>query len=366
MDDRGNTDTAHSKNKLIFKNFFYNQWLADLPESTQEFAKDLISERNLSHLNKLTINRLSSYFRPSNTHDPEKKMTEDLSDFEKIVEIRLSEICNPDNIASNLSIADVVFLIDQIGQRINDRDVRYLLFFISTHYSLLLYEAYDELSENLSFLSGKSDPDANQMAIPKLYHNRTADIPDYFKIVGNNFFILTGHKFLPPYQSRSSREVALINGWKLADEIKKMTDEILKDPELYTSDNWPLKWRVLEFFILTTSRRYETRDASFSVERTDNWRSDSSFDPFFPSFQARPKNILFEITAPFINFLSPKMAYDRYSDGLYDLVLRCKGSLLNQLYDFRRNNDISKEHDLLSQVAIRNIEVLNDLQWWME
>lgn len=366
MEDRGIGESTHSKNKLIFKNFFYNQWLADLPESIQKIAKTILSERNVNYLNKLTINCLYSFFRQSNPNNPEKNSSGDLSDFEKIVEVRMTEICNPDNIAPNLSIGDVIFLIDQIGQRINSRDARYLLFFISTHYSLLLYEAYDELSGNQSYLSGNYNEVSTQSAIPKLYHNRTADIPDYFKIVGNNFFILTGHKFLPPYQSRSSREVAMIDGWKLADEIKKMKEEILKDPNVYVAENWPLKWSVIEFFILTSSRRYDTRDASFSVERIDNWRSDSSFDPYFQSFLTRPKNILFEITAPFINLLSPKMAYDRYAEGLYDLILKCKGSLLNQLYNFRRNEDITKEHDLLSQVAIRNIEVLNDLQWWME
>lgn len=349
----------HEKNKQAFKNYFYSTWLSDLPYNLQVLANSIRNERILWQLNKSVITLL----------DKESKLTESLkaeradggvSSSEMIIRKRIMEICNPETVAMNISIGDVMFIIERISERLYSSDFRRFLFFITTHYSILLYELYDRLTDSLTH---PAVIEGNQ--IPRLRHNYKDEIEDYFKVVGNNFFVLTGTKFIPLTSTSNPREAVMINGKVLTKEIEKLISAIENNIDNITEDENPTILNLIEFFILTISRRVSTKSGDYSLSDTDSWRTDSTISYLQP-FPVGVKNLLFEATAPFVNILRMEWAYNRFDKDFYRVAKKCKGSLVNKLLNHRRNRNSDEYHDLLSQMAIRNMEVLSDLQWWME
>lgn len=345
MRDRGEkVNDTHEYNKEIFKQFFYDQWVATLPLDMQRIAESIHNEHNMWQLNKTVVSLLADRFRI---------VDDDATD--EANRNRLIEICNTDTVPMNISVGDVEFLVRRIGERHLSEDVRKLMFFITTHYSILLYELYDRMTE-----PNNKKPDAAE-GLPTLRHNIAVDIDDYFKLVGNGFFVLTGSRFIQPDLRGLSREAVMIDGSILRDKIKECIDSYGEESEGTPA----VVFNLLEFFALATSRRISTKDGTFNPVNLDGWRTNNNISYIEP-FNAGAKNVLFDVTAPFTNILQLKRAYDRWHPDFYKAAVECKDSLLNKLLKNRRNKELTEEHDLLSQMAIRNMEVLSDLQWWME
>lgn len=246
----------------------------------------------------------------------------------------------------------------------DSEESRRLLFFIRTHYSMLLYELYDVMThkDNLDdngIVVKKQTPASD----PMMHNSHYSDIPEYFNLVGGGFFTLIGNSFIP-YNS-VPRELVKIDGRVLASEIRWV---INRDKELQEAGNEPDeeftgRLKLVEFFILNCRRPLFVKNKRYVPEDIDYWRADVSSRRFAPFNNA--KNILFDVTAPFVNMIYPRYAYDRFNPDLYDVAFRRKDSLLNSLLAVTRHDKRPKIANLMSCVAIRNMEVLDDLQSWL-
>ena len=351
---------AHKSNKEQFRQYFREQWMETLTLKQHRIAETILNESNIGKLNKLVVSclyELSPHLQKwLNTLDDSGASNQTI-----IRQHKLKEIVNPANNPDNVSIGDVMMLLDLIRKFEDSQDSRRLLFFIMTHYSMLLYELYDDMTcKELLDDNGFKVKQESTSSIPLLRNNNIADYPNYFNLIGGSFFTLSGKTFIP--HLRESRELVKINGWVLVQEVKRLIEEDQKGKHEPLFDE---RLRLVEFFILTLRRHLYIKDGgNYDPEVSDNWRLETATQRFEPFNHA--KNILFDVTAPFVNMIYPRYAYDRFNNKLYDVALKYDCSLLNQILSTgRRYPDGNRFADLMSRMAIRNMEVLQDMHLWL-
>lgn len=363
----------HESNKSVFKNYFYNQCISNLPKQHWDWMRSLISEPNLGKINKLIVSHLFNSYYDLRTYQ-ENENDSQTENNDVIEDDRQNQIVNligiSENKSRNISIGDVMAVLESLKEISDSSDTYKLIFFIKSFYSIMLYEAYDRMT-NIE-LTKELDED---ISIPLLKSDDAYDSVDYFKLVGTSMFLLDGKSFLPPRQgSLEGRELALLDGKKIFDEIRKFVgrskfqdfrdaNNIIKDDEIY-------KFNLIEFFILTSSRRIDLKVEKKYASNMSKWRSWAPIKYFQP-FSYGTKNILFDVSAPFINMVNPMLSYSRYDSRFFEMALKYNGSLLNKLLKTNRRyakDDIihSEETDLMSRVAVRNVEVLEDINKWLK
>lgn len=357
----------HQLNKRQFKQYMHEQWLQTLTPEQQKIARIILAESSISKLNKLVISHIHDYISKKNTGtwlsaEGDSSGTSGITDSSRRI---LKEIVDGANNPTNVSVGDVMFFLNLIRKFEDSEESRRLLFFIRTHYSMLLYELYDDMtsSDNLDD-SGIKSEEQTGTSIPVLRNaNNTGSIPQYFDLVGGSFFTLSGSTFIS--HTGSPRELIKINGRLLAQEIRSIIEEYnnLKQAGSTPNETLTQRLRLVEFFILGSRRNLFTKSLHYSPEASDGWRKDVNACRFAPFNNA--KNILFDVTAPFVNMIYPRFAYDRFNKDLYEIALEWPDSLLNRILDIQRYADRSRFANLMSQVAMRNLEVLDDLHLWL-
>lgn len=358
----------HKDNKAFFKNYFRTQWIPTLDGDYQDFARGLMEETDITKINKEAIEFLVSTSQAFS--DWLSIATDEADDYSSssLLRLRLRDITNRANANVNITVGDVMATASTIGEFENNHKVARLVFFIQTFYSMKLYELYDEMTapKNLNDLGIVEKVDTPQ-TIPVLRNAKNITVPDYLTLAAGDFFVLTGDSFIPFSRTKVSREVRLIDGDVLNENIRKIIDELYdknKKKWLSASIEQIARLRIIEFFVLCTRRSVTLKKANFSLTKADNWRQ--NLDPSYLTKLGGTKNILFEVTAPFFNLVYPEFAYRRFNKELYNLALNYEGSLLNlMLKNGRRYEDRNRFADLMSRVCIRNMEVLNDLQKWL-
>lgn len=373
MKDRHIGKEEHIKNKNAFKNYFHTQWIQHLPGDQQNIVNNILKEKDLTKINKTVVSLLHEYADSLRSQSGNYNI--DNAESGNLNQIRLKEIVNPANYSENVSLGDVMIVLNDLKNLAGSSRINHLIFFVNTFYSMLLYELYDKMTEEADKESDKNkrldDPKEiskknKSPRFPKLKNTKEYSIPDYFKIVGNGFFTLTGDTFInPPKDRRYSRELSMLNGILLYKLIEEVISEYDADKNTaVNSREFVLRLNIAEFFMLCSSRKITSNDGSYTPFRINNWRAESS-QFYFSPFEADSKGILFDITSTFVNLISPSLAFGRYHRRFFDIAINIPGSLTYRLYASRRSHSLDSKHDLMSRSAIRNSEVLNDLNLWL-
>lgn len=372
MPDRQESDDAHYKNKNAFKSYFFTEWLQQLPGEQQEIANSILKEKDYTKLNKTTVSLLHEYAQTLRSRSGES--LQDKTETGNLSRIRLKEIVNPANYSENISIGDVMAVLNDLKNMAGSSKINHLVFFVNTYYSMLLYESYDEMtgfvdSQYLKDEEKKEETQAGndrcRPGFPKLKNTKEYTIPDFFKIVGKGFFTLTGDSFIiPPKNRRYSRELSPVDANLLHELINDLVSRYEEYNDIVKSPEFVLRLSMAEFFILCSSRKIETIDGSYSPFKESDWRAQSS-QFYFSPFEADSKSILFEATAPFVNFVCPKYAYKRFNSKLFEIARKTPGSIAHKLFTSKRSGTLNRMHDVMSRSSIRNAEVLNDLNLWL-
>lgn len=366
------SDETQALNKRVFKDYFFNEWLGIIEPAYRKFAKGLLDEENLAKINLYVVKNLYHLFLSKiQTYselmdDVEKRSIQKRASSLQRERKLLLDILNPSNSYWNVSVGDVVFVMNEVRKSHDSSEVLALLFFIESFYSMKLYETYDKLTL-MTDDSGLNLPAEKNTTAPELKTSVRGDVPEYFRFVGGSFFAPTGDYFTPLSltDKSPSREYTVINGRRLMDFIRSVEKQYQDlfpegsdDKDVIIPSALSEHLRFCEFFMLTVKLREDSRSFG-ALYRLAN-------DPlYFKNFGYTSMYMVFDITMPFFNAVYPEFAYSRFGKRLYEFAKKDKNSLLNKMIHHRSREKNNDTWELMSKAALRNMEILEDITAWL-
>lgn len=352
-------------NKQQFKRYFFSTWLDSLEVDVRSVAIKLINETEPTLFNKKVIDLIRNMYADATSKelkshkmyfDIDSAMAKDANEIK--VEDNFRNILEPKNLAYNISIGDVFYVLDRLLRMETSASVHRLIFFIKALYSIKLYEWYDEMTD-MNETTKKPLPTEKKPYTGDFLVN----INDYMKLVGGNFFCLDGETVLPPKRINSfvEREIRLING-KTFFELLKQVLHICRNSPTHENEMIQLaeedltKMHVVEFFMLTISRYVWTTDKTLSESGSHRYRLGA--DAFYNrQIGEQMTNLKFDFLSPFFTLIDIEHSYGRFNEEIFGYAKRVENTLYNKimgLFEFDR-------HRHLSSICIRNAEVLDEL-----
>lgn len=341
-----NRSTEQKQNQKQFKQYFFNTWTQQLSVEYRLIAYRLISIESDIAFNKAVVANLM-------TLDILKNST------------RFKLIADPSNYAYNVSLGDVMRILEYLDQDESDMQLQLFVFFVRSLYSIKLYEYYDFVTEDITANHYPKPEDIDQAG--EIYSSDAMfeQANKLQKLVNGQYFSFEVSEALPPQNiqdaENQSRDSKLINGDILIEKIKELgrgKNEI--------DENFKERFRMVEFFMLTTTRLANIK------RKTDSW--ELKRDAFAPSyllpFHSNVKNLVFDVLSPFYNVLNLKNTYNRFDtyfrqtpedSTIYDFAKQNNWSLLSDMIGRNNRGYDDAEHGFLSDAVIRNAEVLNAL-----
>lgn len=352
-------------NKDDFKSYFYQVWTRQLTKEDRKKIMTLVEVVDTTNINKTVVSMLSSYI----DNAEEDHMAQG--------------ILESDNYNYNVSVGDVFYLLDKIERSNVDRERALVLFFIRSFYSIKLYENYDIITENAGALY------PNDSAEEEIYKSgqwlkRTNALQ---RLVNGAYFTFNPSDLIPMNTSpKMYRDTKVYSGMEkdLQEIMKTMAVNIRRFNELPADiqSRFIKKFRVVEFFVLTTKRGIRQRDTrNFSLAK----RNVSM--PYCLTNYQNTNYFVFDVMAPFSNIVNIEYSYNKFtplidSNGdeelFFNFAKEQKGSLLNEMirevakkeYADDYQDEMPQErienicandymiHRLMSNATIRNAEVL--------
>lgn len=385
-----------NSNKLLFKEYFYREWTQRLTgENRTEIEKWLKPENRVAQ-NKL----ISQYLRKFKASGRDYSVwEEDEPGYSKTTDY-FEKITDDSNFSYNVSLGDVFHIISLLEQDRLDAEQETMLFFIKSHYSIMLYEAYDIITEDLSRLYPEAESDEG---ILYRFDERFAHVNELQRMVGN-YFSYEPNELLPTdSDSGSSYDIRKLD---LDTDTKNLKDSVWSEilnaawdglkKLVYFSESVAVKERdeilesvrIAEFFMLTVSRNIPSKEIRYNPLVSDFRRN---VRPAYVQYLYSPmKYFLFDALMPFAAMTNLPFAYNRFyklyikedpfffNEDFFSLALQTKGTLLRDMIEVAWENrhddclpdDFDKKlnnledgyteylHNLLSDAVIRNGEVL--------
>lgn len=358
-----NKETAN--NKEDFKSYFFQVWTRQLSKEDREKVMTLVNVVDTTNINKTVVTMLAPYIE--NTQDD-----------------RMAEgILEADNYNYNVSIGDVFYLLDKIERSNVDKERALVLFFIRSFYSIKMYENYDIITETAGALY-PNDNDEEEIYKSGQWLKRTNALQ---RLVNGAYFTFNPEDLIPMSASpKMYRDTKVYSGMvkdfreifsTMAERIRRFND-MSSEAQI----DFIQKFRVIEFFALTTKRGIRQRDTrNFSLAK----RNVSM--PYSLTNYQNTNYFVFDVMAPFSNIVNIAFAYNKFSplikdnddeELFFNFAKRQKWSLLNEMirevkrkeYADEHQDEIPQEeidnvcandymmHRLMSNATIRNSEVL--------
>lgn len=344
-----NSPETHKQNQRQFKQYFFNTWTQQLTEQYRIIAHKLVEIESDIAFNKAVIANLMTL-----------PLLHDNAQFRSITDTA--------NYAYNISLGDIMRILEYLSQDESDIQLQLLLFFIRSLYSMKMYESYDFITDVEDFNTNLYPEPNNLEQAGEIYSSDVLfDKSNKLqKLINGQYFSFAPNEVLPPQNidgaGNQSRDCKLINGDVLISEIKHLGETKNDIDEGYRN-----KFQLIEFFILSISRAANIKSKSESLDLKRN-----TFEPsYLLSFNLSVKNLVYDILAPFSNVLNLMTTYNKFDScfrqgeadkSIYDFAKSQEWSLLNKLLKSNdreyNDNDI---HGFLSDAVIRNAEVLRAL-----
>lgn len=271
---------AIDRNRKVFQNYLYEDWVVNnLDNETARLVKHVIEAEGANQLNNAILQVLK------------EKYAEDINDA-KVDEIKF--ITSADNKSFNISIGDIIGLLDLISTKKVGLSDKKLVFILSTVLSMRLYTYEREMSRCTS------EKVTNKEVSPQRYKD---DSENYFKLIGGRLINTKMIELLPRKSNNSrSRSNRIIKRVVIEELLKQLLEECPND------------YRVFELFMLCTFRGTSTREETY---RTENRIVHSDFQG--------GRDFVFEIGSLFNNILDKDNCYRRFSDlgGNFKTAVDC-------------------------------------------
>lgn len=265
--DQELTADIKERNRKVFQNYLYEDWLVNnLDNDAVKQVKSIISADGASQLNNAILQVLLYKY--------------DLA-YSGIDDVY--NITSSNNQSYNISIGDVIGLLNILSNKVVNTSDKKFIFIVSTILSMKLYE-YE------AWLNSPAERGRSRGVMP----NKNMDASnDYFKLVGGRLINSNLIELLPKKNENAlSRSTRKISRKSVEDLIEKINDRREKD------------YRVLELFMLCTFRTVSTRaDGAYRSERRVVYRDFQGGSDFW-----------FEIGSLFNNILDKDGCYKRFAD----------------------------------------------------
>lgn len=345
-------------NKHVFKSYFYQTWIRQLTYEDQVFAGLLVNENDLTSINKSVVVYLAKYIDKEKANNTENQIL---------------DIINSSNYSYNVSVGDVFAIINYLERSNVQNEIRLLLFFIKSFYSIKLYELYDVITETAGELYPENDTSNGEIYRADSWFKRTNILQ---RFINGSYFTYLPDDFLPKTDGgKFTRDIRLYNARLLRREIAIDLKTDMHAFELGTMDEEKIsefkkKFRMTEFFALTSKRSIAQRRA----DSFDRVKRDVAEPQHLTDFNMNTGYIVFDVMAPFTNVVNLKYAYNRFSYlrststtpdvDFYQFALSQKWSLLRRMIDYVRLKELNDNKPKEEQIKMEKLPDLspNDVE----
>lgn len=316
MPDYHAGNQEHPHNKTLFKEYFYGTWVqSNLDSKDRDIVLRLRSILDMTLFNRTLMEVLKTRFsNDSNSAETNKNMP--------------------------VTTADILALISNIEPRLVQEKDRKLLFFIKSYYSILLYDTYcgilDELEDKMRPLKRKVEGDGGKTTNSIYRPDQWNQFYDYEKLVGGSFV-----------QLKKTNTDIVLNAEKLRALVKDCTS-ICKKESL--TDEETAKALIAELLVLSIYyvRANEQDESMRLYEQWDTIPSDST-----------KNQVVISTGALLFNMTRYDQSISRYDKEFYDAIVK------NGTYESFKRRIVEKEEKndfgYIHRVSLRNFEVLQDV-----
>lgn len=348
-----------SENMQAFIYYLFHTWTEQLEKEHRLFAARLVGEQNLIELNKIVVHYLAQYIS-------DEKKQEDYKD-----------IVNPSVANYNVSVGDVMAVLDFLDKITTEHTLKMLLFFVRSFYSIKLFEAYDVLTDEVRNPKNVKENVGEIYRTDQLFKQTSL----LQRIINGAYFAYIPGDLLPRMSDgKQARDYKVIDGKKLNELIREV-DKGIKNSyksNVYPPQDFIQKFKLAEYYALCV-RRFVASDQTDNFYRKDK---DDAIPFHLTSFSGQNYYYVFDALMPFVTVTDVKAAYNRFvriDEGKwYEFALNHEWSLLRQMMDHVRKKEIEEEFEewqgktvedfkgedfeypkcrLLSNGSIRNAEV---------
>lgn len=151
----------------------------------------------------------------------------------------LTNIIQPDNYSYNISVGDVFYLTNFLEKSNVKEELRLLLFFIKSYYSIRLYECYDIITEKSAEIFPEPQFDGEIFKSDALF-NRVNILQ---KLLNGAYFTYNPGNYLPMSNAGTFRDLKVISAKVLRDNL--YTDWIDNMKNFQTEHLEIKKWKSL-------------------------------------------------------------------------------------------------------------------------
>lgn len=346
------TNKGPEQNKVTFKDYFYHEWVSCLAKKDQLFVQQLVSHTDIISLNKFVVSHIA------------QKLSNDERDDLSM------EIMRSANMAHNISVGDVFYVLGRFAHSISTEDQKNLVCFIYSFYSIKLYDLYDEITidaehlhPNMSNKEEEEKTSAINVYRSDAWYRHTNRLQQF---VNGSMFTFNLGDLLPKEDGKLARDrrVLFMDDWE--SDLKLVQNHIAQKKD-FTDDTRDAFLRCELLAMFTTRGVSGNNKFVLTLDRRE-------IDPYYLTDYTRHTNYLeFNILAPFTNAINIRYAYHRFDQlisGFYELALQNDWSLLRKIMskaDVAKNgakttDDIGElEMMLASNSIIRVSEVLLSL-----
>ena len=324
MPDYNAGGASNHHNKTLFKEYFYGPWvLSNLDEADRKYVQKMLSVHDISLFNKTLRVIIEDRFLTGPNADLKEKAAK-----EKELLMR------------HFTTADIHDIISDIEPRLVEENDRKLLFFIKSYYSMMLYDTYceilDELDENknrkLERVTKNMDGKNSSQIIRQ---DKLSEFYDYEKLVGGCFIHL------------SNPNAVVLNAGKLSRFVNKCIGFCSKTNP---SEEEKAKILIAELLVL-------------SIQNARKNGTDESID-YFSQMKSLPKEenlqLVINTGALLFNLTRYDQSIMRYSEAFFKALKESPSHKnIKQLITEQESekNDFGYTH----RVSLRNFEVLQDI-----
>lgn len=375
-------NASQDANKEIFRNYLFGTWVQDnLCREDRLFADKVLEGWKNEQLNRIALDVIKEKYRSwidkiISELDNNNLIRTDLNG-------ELKALYDERNREYNLSVGDVLSLIDALEVPFESHSDKCFFFFIKTIYSMALYESYNSITDKQDEESSSQETEAQEDENNRvLLYDPFSDekIDAYYKLVGGRFYnyrlspVLAKENFSGSNNDQVSRSDRMINYTVLENEMIKIIEKWSDRDEKIgqTSENYDeefkLSVRLCEFFMLCSSRDINLRHSN----RKESDYYDHSFrqndNVYYNGEFAGKDRLYFDLGAFFFNITRMDECYNRFKDTGKKFCQLCKDDTKSiSLYSVFHNRacyyreGYSKSHAWQSWASIRNAEIMFDL-----